>query len=104
MPVDASVVTLSPYTAFGAPSPLVFAGTTDGIFVSPDFGQHWQLANLGVSGTAYAITPEVTSHANLIYAGTSSGVFRTVDGGARTGPRSSAPAAPRSAATPYTRS
>ncbi len=67
-------------------SATVFAGTMgDGTYKSPDGGRTWHLYNAGIQkGTISAIVNQVVFNprgTEMVYAGTTVGVFRSMDGG-----------------------
>ena len=70
---DSSILTISvnPKTDF-----LIFVGTSLGLFYTNDFGNNWNGTNLFDSVWAIEIASPDT-----IYAGTQSGIYRSIDGG-----------------------
>jgi hypothetical protein len=65
----------------------IFAGTSDGLFISDDFAANWSPANYG--GTNYNHVYEIFISDSNIYLGTSQGVFLSTNNGVNWMPRNS---------------
>jgi len=60
--------------------PTMYAGTTNGIWISSDGGAHWAQSNAGLTDS---IVYALAQYGNILVAGTRSrGIFRSVNGGA----------------------